>query len=877
LLARLDRALAGQVTLVAAPAGYGKTTLLSQWVARQQVPVAWLTLDEEDDDVGLFLEDLVASIEVVAPDSCRRTRSLLGRLGLPPVGLLGRELANDLDGLGELVLVLDDFHILKAADTLEVVRRLVSRPPGSLHLVLSGRADPRLPLGSLRGRGLLNELRARDLRFDEEEAAAYMLAVLGKPLGESLLSKLVDRTEGWIAGLHLAALSLQGSEDIEDRIQKFAGSDRFIADYLVEELLARLDPSLRQYLAATSILDRLSASLCEAVLTEASLDRVEGRPVLEWLEESNLFVVSLDTQQEWFRYHHLFRELLRHSLEATNSAEYVETLHVRAGRWLSAAGLVDDALGHFLRARRADLACDAVELHRGRAIDEERWRALERWGRRLGPDVVQTRPALVLTDAWLAHQRQDLAEMCRHCDRAEALIDGLHRDFAEDAALGGEIAAMRAEVAYWRGDGLDALLQSRRALALLSHEALNARAVATVFEGGALHLLGRSEEAAQVFRRAPALDPVGWSHPRLMVGRAILALMTGDVDDAARAGELMLSQASSLGLEDSLGYAHFLLGFTAYLRNRLTVAEGHFRAVDPYASHLIAAKQANYGLAWVHHVQGRQAEALDVIDRWATFVQDLDLPLVPEVALLRARLTPPAERRPDDVDLARSVARTVRAMPEIPLQACFEFAPLSAVALLVQQGGGDDLAASEALLGRLLGMAEVHANTFRAIQCLILQALVFDRQQRTEESLDALQRAVALASPGRLVRLFMEMGADMQAALRSLRARGCVEPFLDELILAFGPIPPPPRSRDLATSSVLVAGHPIDCLLTNRELDVLELLAQRLTNKEIAKQLFISPATVKRHTLHIYSKLGVGGRREAVLKGRDLGFIPAAR
>ena len=336
LLAQLDRGLLGQCILVCAPAGYGKTTLLAQWIERAELPAVWLSLDDSDDEPTLFLEELVEAVGTANPGSCRGTRSALARAALPPLDVLTRQLANDLDDLDEFVLVLDDCQNLKDPRTLEILRRLLFQPPRSLHLVLSCRADPRLPLGALRGRGLLHEVREADLRFSEQEAAEYLEQALGRPLDQSQVTSLLERTEGWITGLHLAALSLQGRPDVEQGIRDFAGSDRYIADYLLEELLARLDPALQEYLEATSILERLCAPLCRAVTGEVSLEVVEGKPTLEWLEDANLFVVSLDEQREWFRYHHLFRDLLRHRLQASRSPEQVAALHVRAGEWLGA-------------------------------------------------------------------------------------------------------------------------------------------------------------------------------------------------------------------------------------------------------------------------------------------------------------------------------------------------------------------------------------------------------------------------------------------------------------------------------------------------------------------------------------------------------------
>ncbi len=872
----MDQGLTGPFTLVAAPAGYGKTTLLAQWVSGQDRPSAWLTLDEGDNDPDLLLEELVAAVRTVSSDSCHGTKSLLGRPALPPLELLVREFTNDLDELDAFILVLDDFHNLKDLHTLEILRRLIYQPPQSLHLVLSSRADPLLPLGALRGRGLLNEVRAADLRFSYEEAVEYLGHAFGRPLTDAQLSSLLERTEGWIAGLHLAALSLLGREDIEQGIREFAGSDRYVADYLMDELWAQLDPTVRSYLMATSILDRLSAPLCRAVLGEGAIDSFEGRPMLEWLEDSNLFVVSLDERREWFRYHHLFRDLLRRSLHATSSPRDVAALHIQAARWLGARDRVEDALGHFLRAESPELAADLVEAHRRVAIDGERWRALERWVGKLGPDIVGGRPSLVLIHAWLAQQRGDYAEMSRHCQRAEQLLDLRDEPPGDDEALRGEIAGLRAQTSYWQADGEKTLVYSRQALSSLPPDYRLARATATLFEAAGLHLLGQNQAAFDVFRRGSYGEYGRGLHPRAMIGLALIAFATSDVDYAYRVANLLLSQAIDAGLEESAGWAHYFLGLTAYQRNDLSAAEAHFRAIDPYASHVVPARQSSYGLAWVRQAQGRPDEALEAMELMASVVSDLNLPFGQEVRLLRARLAALSGRPISEVALARSLLPS-EGNGLLQLNMCHELSAISALAVLLMEGSDDDLAACQVALRRLLASAETTGNSFRSVQCLILQALILDRQDRNSEALASLAQAVELAKPGRLVRLFPEMGDRVHALLQALQVRGGSDAFLDEVVASFTGEELPSGHASLPHASVSGREYPIDTLLTNRELDVLELLDQRLSNKEIAKRLVISPATVKRHTLSIYRKLGVGSRREAAAKARHVGILSGSR
>jgi LuxR family transcriptional regulator, maltose regulon positive regulatory protein len=876
LLAQLDRGLLGQCILVCAPAGYGKTTLLAQWIDREELPAGWLSLDDGDDEPALFLAELVEALGTANPGCCRGTRSALARASVPPLSALTRQLSNDLDELDEFILVLDDCQKLKDPSTLEILRHLMFQPPRSMHLVLSCRADPRIPLGALRGRGLLHEVREADLRFSEQEAAQYLEQVLGRPLKPSHVISVLERTEGWITGLHLAALSLRGRPDVEQVIRDFAGSDRYIADYLLEELLARLDPALQEYLEATSILERLCAPLCRAVMGEAPLEVIEGRPTLEWLEDANLFVVSLDEQREWFRYHHLFRDLLRHRLRTSRPPEQVAALHVRAGEWLGARQQVDAAIDHLLKAGRADLAGDLVEENRREALDWERWRALERWVNRLGEYMVDSRPRLVLIHAWLANQRTDWTDMLRHCDRAEELIDLTEEPLPDGAALRGEIAAMRAEASYWRGEGDAALSQARQALALLPADHRMTRDMATVFEGAGLQLRGEIPEAFQVFRRAAFGEYGKGTHPRITIGLVLMAFMVGDLAQAAQVANRLLSQGRELGLGEIESWAHYFKGLAAYLGNDLSVAEEHFQVVDPYSPHWLLVKQARYGLAWLRLAEGRSQEALEVMDQFMVVVSDLNLPLGTEVQLLRARLARLCGRPVAAAVVARSLLPPAGEGP-LGLDVCYEFSPLSALALLLLEGDKDDLAACAAGLQRLLTVAEANGNTFRVVQCLILEALLLDQEGRDAEALAVLSRAVTVAQPGHLVRLFPEMGDRIRPLLAAVRLRGRSDAFLDELIASFTLEALPSRATPSPYPLTPGQEYSIDMPLTNRELDVLKLLEERLSNKEIARRLVIAPATVKRHTLSIYGKLGVSGRHEAVAKARHLGILSTSR
>ena len=466
--------------------------------------------------------------------------------------------------------------------------------------------------------------------------------------------------------------------------------------------------------------------------------------------------------------------------------------------------------------------------------------------------------------------------MLHHCDRAEELLDLAEEPLPDEAALRGEIAAMRAQLSYWQAEGDATVTQARQALALLPADHCYARAVAALFEGAGLHLRGEIPEAFQVLRQA-AFGAYGKGiHPRIVNGLVLLTFMVGDPAQAAQVARRLPSQDGELGMAESESWAHYFQGLAAYLGNDLSAAEEHFQTLDPYASHALLGKQARYGMAWVRLAQGRSQEALEVLDQFMVVVSDLNLPLTTEVQLLRARLARLSGRPAAAAGLARSLVPPAGEGP-LGLAMCYESSPLSAIALLLLEGDKSDLAACAAGLRRLLAVAEKNGNVFRQVQCLILEALLLDLEGRNAESLATLGRAVTLAQPGRLIRLFPEMGGRIRSLLAALRQRGRADAFVDELIASFAGDGFP----SVATSSPYPVAFGqedlIDTLLTNRELAVLELLEERLSNKEIARRLVISPATVKRHTLSIYRKLGVSSRRDAVAKARHLRALSTSR
>ncbi|MCU0501912.1 MAG: hypothetical protein MUC51_09125, partial [Anaerolineae bacterium] len=401
LKARLDSGWDRSLILVAAPAGFGKSTLLSAWLDACACPNAWLSLDEHDNDPGVFLAYFLGAVRTIFPNALAATHALLSGVSLPPLTVIVRSLLNDLDELGrDFILVLDDYHIISEPSVHSLLAALLQHPLHRMHLVIVTRQDPPLPLRMLRARGQVTEIRGQDLRFSAPEIAKFMEQTLGAPLGDEAIAVLAEKTEGWAVGLRLATLTLRYSGEIDGQIARLHAENQFVMDYLINEVQSHIPPAIQSFLLKTAILDRLCEPLCLEVIGP---DRVECQPqtCLEWLEQNGMFTTALDTQGQWYRYHHLFQELLRARLMRQSSADEVAVLHLRASAWLARNGFIEEALQHALASRDTAAAVRLMAQHRHALMNDEQWLLLHRWLRLFPAETVAAYPDLLLLSAWI--------------------------------------------------------------------------------------------------------------------------------------------------------------------------------------------------------------------------------------------------------------------------------------------------------------------------------------------------------------------------------------------------------------------------------------------------------------------------------------------
>ncbi len=870
LVSLMGRVLDCPLTLVSAPTGFGKSTLVAQALAEVAAPCAWLAIDEHDDDLYVFLDYLIATIQTLFPDACPQTRRLLGALQAPPVETLAAALVNEIQAIATpFIVVIDDFHYLTDGGIRDFFATLLRAIPTSLHLVVIAQRDPAWPLARLAGRGQLLEIRATDLRFRPDEARTFLERALGAGVSADTLEFLVQHTDGWIVALRLAVLSLGREPDRAATLRELKpADDHFAPRFLVQGVLARRSPAVREFLLRTSILDRLSAPLCAALLADAA-DVPTVQDIAVWLRDTNLFIVPLGAGGEWYGYHALFRDLLRRELAFQCDSECIAGLHRRASAWLSEHGFAEEALRHALAAGDTDRAADIVESQVHAQLNREAWRGVERSLALLPADIVRQRPSLLLAQAWVLGLQEKLSAVLALAQAAEALIGDAQAPLSEAqrTSAQAEIALFRAYVLLFRQNGALASVDlARQALASLPHDYFYARGLATHCEGLALYLTGRHAEGIDVlWRVVDAPD-----EPAVVKMRPLIALLTiyriaVPLFALEQALDLYLKLAVEYDFPLSTMWARYLLGSLHYERNELEQATEQFEMVleQRYLAHQECVRQSLAELALTFQAQGRPRQA----DAAARDLAQASLGVTPDAAAHRSIEVRLALGRGDVQEALRRAAGLPLVPPAAPMTLTDVPAITHAQALLAGGGRNERQRALE-LLDALEKAAEATHTLRPLVRILALQALGLVAERRDGEALAKVERAVALAEPMGLIRTFVDVGPALVPLLQRLLKRDVPPVYLREVLAAFAAESRVPTPETLAKQGALIEP------LTEREMEVLRMLSRRLSNKEIAADMGIATGTAKRHVGNVFGKLGVHSRRQAVQRAQALGLLP---
>ena len=907
LIARLDQTLehGRKLTLICAPAGAGKTTLLAEWLSADAAHgqthdgtdggsgppasfhTAWVSLDAGDNDPIRFWSYVLAAIATVDPSLVAPARAMLAT---PPalIELMLTLLINTIAGRAPLdrpiVLVLDDYHVIVSETIHQALVLLIDHLPPQMHLVLTSRADPPLPLARLRARGVLAELRGLDLRFTSNEAATFLTGAMGLALVPAEIAALEARTEGWITGLYLAALALRDQVDPGDFVAAFAHSTHVVVDYLMDEVFRQQPAHLQTFLLQTAILERFCGALCDAVLGVPPDDAGSGGAayselVLRQLEHANLFVVPLDADRQWYRYHQLFAEVLRARLHAGARREDVATLHHRAAVWFEQHGLIPEAVQHALAAHDWDHTARLIMRHSGALLQHGETATLLRWLDAVPPEEVRARPRLCLLYAWtLIGSRADPAAAVEPWVAAVLQHEAAADTNAEE--LRGEAFAVKATIATIQEDIAATIAFAEAALERLPPES-RWQGQIKLSLGLAHTLAGDVTTARRILTEAAFLSRKTNAWHLVSIAESLLAdlsVLGGQLDQAVAGYHQVLRDAADYpGLQRGSARAHGGLGHVLRERNQLGAAVSHVQAsTDLYhaiggavrhgpanAVAVARIKQAQGDWQAAHAIlddmqnQARQAGRQDLVRHAAAWQARLHLAQGHLAAALR--WADGGDLHVDDADL--------------PFPSEVEYLTLARARIAEARAAHADHAIEAVLrlLARLLAAAEAAGRQGSAIEIRIVQALAYAAQGDRTHAQHVLEQALALAEPEGYVRTFVDEGAHMAVLLGEIAARDTPPARYARALLEAFPRPewtvqPSPAASAPVTPDLVEP-------LSEREVEVLRLIAAGRSNQEIADSLIIALGTVKKHLNNLFGKLQVTSRTHAVARARELGIL----
>jgi LuxR family maltose regulon positive regulatory protein len=867
----MDEGFERKLTLISAPAGFGKTTLLVDWVHQHKIPVAWFSVDKGDNDPLHFLTYVILGLQSLETDTGRAALTMLQSPQPPPIESILINLINDVTRIPtDLALILDDYHFVDAKQIHDLIAFLLEHLPEQMHMIIATRSDPPLPLlARLRSQNQLTELRAADLSFTADETSILFNESLNLRLSTKDIHVLETRTEGWIAGLQLAALSMHGRKDPSSFIRGFKGDHRYIADYLLEEVLNRQPEHLQNFLLQTSILARLCGSLCDGVTRQEN-----SQQILDALEKANLFVIPLDDERCWYRYHHLFADLLEQRLRMQQGI-LVPELHSRASQWFANNGFKNEAVDHAFVAQDYALAVQLMEEVAETDWDRARESQLLRWFKKLPDEQLEENPKLCIFYARELFKSGYPNEAEKRLQAAEHMLESASISDPNKEELRGRIAVIRAYVSARTGDVSGIVHFSNKALKLLPQRDLIWRSVAATTLGFGYGWAGGGDcvKAQQAFSEAMKISQAaGNIYYHIFAGSCLgsVMLMRGKFKEATDICQQLLSLAIENGIEQT-GIAGSLYGnlglifcecndFDEGIRLLNKAIQLSEQGRDPV---IMASCQISLLRALIYRTDF--AGAFTLMEKMNERASDFMLP--PWITNTISAFNVYIWLETGNLNAATRWAKERGLSVDDKLDNLREVEYLALAHILISQKQLDD---ADRLLERLLENAKAGDRVYIMIEMRLWRALIFQAKADTVAALAELKLALSLAEPGGLIMIFVSKGkpvAELLEELTEVKKRdhddaeaGFSLSYAKKLLSVFR-ASTPPKIEGLMDS------------ISERELEVLYLIAAGLTNREIAEKLFISLNTVKTHTKNINSKLNVNSRTRAIARAKELGLL----
>jgi len=863
----LNQNLNQPLTIISAPAGYGKSTLISSWLESCEYPSAWVSLDEGDDDPKMFLSYFIAAVQNIYPEFGKNTQALINAVELPPLSVLRLSLTNELELLDDyFILVLDDYHKIHDPNIHKFLSELLRHPSKSIHLAICSRRDPPLPLATLRARDQMREVRTTELCFSVEETKSLLGNILGSEIDTNTATILLEKTEGWVAALRLVAISKRHKGNLSKFIDNLRSSSIYTMDYLMEEILTQLEPEIKDFLIKTSILHKLSGPLCDYV---AKLDEpvCNGQAYLEWFQKVNLFTIPLDEQKYWFRYHHLFKELLERELKKTFGKEIIDDLNKRAGQWLGNNGFAKESITHFLKATDIGSAIGVFKANRRELMNRVEWQQLEHLLKLFPDEKIKKDAELLLSKSWALIYQGKAFEAFELLPSISLLLERVSTHESNAKNLYGELQVIKAWESYNIQHDFNATFhQSKSALKNLYSNNFYPRGIALIFWVGALQALGKYDDAIKVI-----YEKIGVTSNHILKSSLLLSLnyiywLEADLSNLKRSAEQMdkIGQ-TEMNLEASVN-SYYFSGIAYYHQNKLHRAiemlekafENRFHTIGIHNIHISCA------LALAYQGSGKTEKVAAVVNKISEFATSKGNPYFNEIRrALEAEIN---WRRGNEAEAIRW-ADQVQNLPLVPFTNFF-IIRITLLKILIKEGSEKSWNRASTLLDELEIYLKRCNNRRFLIEIYALKALLLYQTGNKDQAITTLQNSLQIAESVGIIRPYLDMGSQMFSLLKVSVKNNIMVGFAGKLLTAFRE----EGALQTIRPTQIEIGEFTETI-SKRELEILTHLGQRMSNKEIAEKLFISPETVKRHTITIYNKLNVHSRQEAVERAAALGLL----
>jgi LuxR family maltose regulon positive regulatory protein len=871
VLKHLDKFRQCPLTLVSAPAGYGKSILVSSWLIERKIPTAWISLDEDDNHLQIFLEYVIASLQKIFPENLKKTTKLVKSVELPPLNIITSILLNDLDEIDEeFVLVLDDYHLIVEKKIHDLLDQILRFPPENMSLCIVTRRDPPLNINSLRAYNRLSEVRMNDLVFDRNEIEMLIKKILGFPVSENTSESLLEKTEGWVAGLILTALSVSTIEELENRLKKVGGNFQLVTEYLIEEVLSKQPEDFQNYLIKTSLLDRFCSEITEELYQpepENGYKKTSGSEFIAWLTTTNLFIIPLDDEQKWFRYHHEFQRLLQIQLKKRRTETEIKEIHKRASRWFETHGLIEEAIQHALKADDIQSAVNMVLENRYRLMNSEQWQRLIIWMGMLPPDCFENNPLLLTTKALCHDYCGQMADCFALIPKVESLLSKIDAKSPEFNTISAEFYTLKSQYSITTSDGKSAKIYSIKALEHLPHDAQYIKTFAMYWYAFSYQMTNNAKEGIRKINEALS-NPTEFephTHTRLYVALAGIYLMEGDLEMLMKTAQATLELGEKYHFQETIDLAYYFLSSKYYYTNEFEQARKYHKLIyeNRYATRSFYVTLCLLNQSMIEASEGYGDAAWKTMDTITDFAEETD-----DTA---SKETIPAFR----IELALYQGN-LKLVEELYHDINFEFPPLwlcyhrqltEVKAMLAI----NEIDKAEEKITMLIAYGRSIHNMNFLIHALPLEALLYWKKDEEKAAFKSISESLGFSEGGGYIRPYTDLGNSMKDLLNRYMEVNGQNSYVEKIIKSF-----------LHESNVKTISDPFiikelsatpKISLTPREIEILKYIADGLRNKEIADKLFLAPETVKKHLYNIYQKFDIHSRMNVVVKARELGMI----